>query len=111
MVTKEVLREIELLKGKYQPTEAFEIIDELIVQRIKSMKIENLRKWVGNHSCNTVHQEKMIKNLLEEKSALHAFCAQARKDGFDVEISGTIKMKIVKKAPVIQPVKISMSNN
>ncbi|GEM_PF-1322133 len=102
MLLNEISQIIQLVNEKSTQEEAFEIIDTLVDDRIRLHKIQMLRKWERNHRFDSApDDEKMVSVRTQRKSA-KAFMAQAEREGYNLEITANIEVRLVKK---------SLSNN
>lgn len=109
MVVNEIMQKIQLVQGKFSPAEALEILETLISERINFHKIQKLRMWESDHSCNTTYLDKIIAELANDKDMTKNLIDEAVRKGYKVEISGKLEVKFVKQT--IDPIKIEISHN
>ncbi len=98
MLIKNISQIIQLLNGKVTPEEAFEIIDTLVDDRIRLHKIQMLRKWERNHHFHAAPHDEKIAGIKEQRASTKAFIAQAEREGYNLEITANIEVKLVKKS-------------
>ena len=110
MLTKEILQTIQLVNENYQPDEAWEMIDNLIDERSRQHNIQMLRKWEGNHSFDSRHLDGKIMEMKSQAKAVKSLIEQAKNYGFNIEVTASIEVKMVKK-PFENVVKMNISQN
>lgn len=94
MVGKEFNQIVQIVDGSFSPTEASDMLNELIKSRINFHNIQMLRMWEGNHHYNSNEWDKKIEVLKKERAEAIALLAKAKKEGFNVEIIGDIKVRL-----------------
>lgn len=110
MLTKKVSRIIQLVKENCPPDEAAELIATLVDDRIRLHNIRMLRRWEGNHQFDsTPYDHKIVEMKAQNKNA-RALLAEARELGFNVEVSASIEVRLVKK-PFTHDVKLELTHN
>lgn len=102
MTIKEISQSILLVHEKSAPEEALEIINTLVDDRIRLHKIQMLRKWERNHRFNAKPCDEQMELLKQQRTCTKAFIEQAEKEGYNLEITANIEIRLVKK---------SLSNN
>ena len=110
MIIKEMSQPIQLVNGKVTREEAFELVDTLVDDRIRLHKIQMLRKWERNHHFDAAPYDEKIAGIKEQKTSAKAFIAQAEREGYHVEITANIEVKLVKKA-LSNPINLELSQN
>jgi hypothetical protein len=110
MLVNEISQNIQLVNEKETPVEALEIIDTLVEDRIRFHKIQMLRKWERNHRFDAVPHDQKIVELRAQRTSTKAFIAQAEREGYDVEITTNIEVRLVKKSP-FNTVSLELSEN
>lgn len=110
MLTKNVSRIIQLVKENCSPNEAAELIETLVGDRIRLHNIQMLRRWEGNHRFDSKPFDHKIVEMKAQNKSTRAFLAEARELGFNVEVSATIEVRLVKK-PFSHNVSIELTNN
>lgn len=78
MVATEVTQKINLIDGKFTPSEASDIIEALIREKINFHKIQRLQSWIGDENCDTEQLSGRIGELVKEKKIAKAFFNEAR---------------------------------
>jgi len=94
MVGKEFNQIVQIVDGNFSPTEASDMLNELITSRINFHNIQMLRMWEGNHRYNSNEWDKKMEALEKERAEAIALLAKAKKEGCNVEIIGDIKVRL-----------------
>ena len=95
METKELtqianaIQKIQLVKGEFTPSEASDVIMNLIDVKINFHKIQRLQIWEGNHICKTNQLDGRIQELEKEKEIAREFIDSKRGLGQNLIINGT----------------------
>lgn len=97
---KNLIKEIQLVKGVFSVLDANEIIMSLINEKINFNKLKRLQIWEGNHSSNTDFIDKRIEELENEKIVLREILKKAKESGYQVEINGLLEISILDKSNV-----------
>ena len=88
----EVIQKINLVDGQFTPTEASDVMNALIREKINFHKVQRLQMQIGDDDCETAELSSRIAALLEEKQKAKAFFIDAHKAGRNVVISGTLEI-------------------
>jgi hypothetical protein len=83
---------IQLVKGKFTPSQASEIMIALLDQKINYHKIEAIQLWEKDHKIDQEPINKRIRELEEEKKSAAEFISKMKAEGKKIEIHGTLKM-------------------
>jgi len=92
MVHTEVIQKINLVEGQFTPSEAQDVMDALIREKINFHKVQRLQQLIGDSDCETGELNGRIAQLLEEKQKVKAFVAEARSAGRKLVINGTLEL-------------------
>ena len=92
----EVKQNIQLVKGAFSASEACDVINGLIDEKINFHKLQRLQMREGNEVCNTAVLDGRIEELLEEKRVAKEFIAQIRANGGKLQINGTLEISAIK---------------
>ena len=92
VVSKEVKQKIQLVDGKFTPSEASDVIEALIREKINFHKIQRLKLWTGNDCCDTDSLDGRRGELILEKKIAKDFIAEARRGGHNLVINGTLEI-------------------
>lgn len=93
--TKKAKKTIQLVDGTFTPSEASDVINALIDEKINFHKIQRLQLWEGNHKCNTNGLDGRIEELMKEKQMAREIINEARTKGTNIIINGTLNLKFV----------------
>lgn len=88
----EVIQKVQLIEGKFSPSEANDVITALIGEKINYHKLQSLKIREGNEHANCEYAESRIKELKDEKMIAKEFLKIARKEGMNLRINGTIEI-------------------
>jgi hypothetical protein len=92
MVHTKVAQEINLIDGQFTPSEASDVMEALIREKINFHKVQRLQKLIGDCDSETGELNGRITELLEEKRKAKAFFAEARAAGRNIVINGTLEI-------------------
>jgi hypothetical protein len=96
-VINEVMQKIQLVEGKFTPSEANDVVTALINEKINFHKIQRLCIKEGNEAANCHYPNERIRELITEKRIAKDFIKEARRQGYDVHINGTLEITFEKK--------------
>ena len=85
-------KQVQLIDGDFTPTQAFDILNSLIDQKINYHKIENLQLWEKNHDNDPQPFIDRIQQLEEEKKAIDVYLSKLKKEGKLLKIDGILKL-------------------
>jgi hypothetical protein len=88
----EVVQKINLVDGQFTPSEASDVMNALIRQKINFHKVQRLQMLIGDDDSETAELSSRIAELLEEQKKAKEFFIQARKAGRNVVINGTLEI-------------------
>lgn len=88
-------RRIQLVDGTFTPTEASDVINALIDEKINFHKIQRLKIYEGNHQGKTNLLDNRIEELEQEKLTARNIIQQARTQGRNITINGVLDIKYV----------------
>lgn len=94
MIAVDKLRKVQLVKGEFSPSEAWDVINGLLDEKINFHKIQRLKIYEGNEQAETLDADERIRELMEEKKHARRVVREARERGCTLEISGTINFKL-----------------
>ena len=88
----EVIQKVQLVEGKFTPSEAANVISALISEKINFHKIQRLSKLEGDENADTYQTNLRIKELEDERMIAREFIKIAKKEGYNLRINGTIEI-------------------
>ena len=88
----EVIQKVQLVEGKFSPSEASDIISSLIAEKINFHKLQRLGRVEGNEDANCKFPDNRIKELEDEKLIAREFIKIARREGYNLRINGTLEI-------------------
>lgn len=89
-----VNQKIQLVKGKFTPNEASEIIMSFIDKKINFHKLQRLQIWENCHATKTKAIDARIKELEQEKEIARNVINQSREQGLNLSINSTLDINI-----------------
>ena len=95
------------MKGEFTPSEACDIVEALIKQKVNFHKIQRLRLWEGNCESDTPGLDGRIGELIEDKKTAKTFINEARKKGMNIEINGSLEISYTELSGKIKTFQIS----
>ena len=90
-------QKINLVEGKFTPSEASHVVNSLIEQKINFHKLQRLRMCEGHEDSDTTYESSRVQELYNEKQIAKDYIAIARQEGYDVIINGTLEITFSKK--------------
>ncbi|MFD0860601.1 hypothetical protein ACFQ1M_00150 [Sungkyunkwania multivorans] len=94
METTKVLHKVQLVDGMFTPSEASDVINNLIDVKINFHKLHRLSMREGDEHCNTSYDDGRLSQLLAEKEEFKAVYREAKLSGKTVRINGIINVEI-----------------
>lgn len=92
--TEKVNQKIQLVKGEFTPSEASDVIMNLINEKINFHKLQRLQIWEGNHQSTTDKLDGRIGELEKEKEIAREFINKAKSLGQNLKIDGILELTI-----------------
>lgn len=92
MVVTEVLQKINLVDGQFTPSEASDVINALIKEKINFHKLQRLCVTEHCETSDTGHLDGRIGELTRERETAARFIKEARSAGKKITISGTLEL-------------------
>lgn len=88
-------KKVKLVDGEFTPTQASDILNALIDQKINYHKIENLQHWEQDHNNDAKPYIQRIKELEEEKKAIDRYISEIKLEGKKLSINGMLTIKAI----------------
>lgn len=88
-------KKLNLVNGDFTPSEAADLINNLIDEKINFHKIQRLQLWEGNHNCDIGFLNSRITELEVEREKTMDFIAKLRLSGKSIHISGQLELTTV----------------
>jgi len=92
----EITQKIQLVEGDFTVSEASDVVESLIDEKLNFHKLQRLSLSEGHSGANTDYPDGRIGELEREKKIAQAFFAEARKIGATVKINGTLEISLSK---------------
>ncbi|MGB5693106.1 MAG: hypothetical protein WBM43_10920 [Flavobacteriaceae bacterium] len=89
-------QKIRLVDGEFTPSEACDIVNALLDQKINFHKIQRLSMWEGDINANASFPNSRIEELEAEKIRFKEYMKTAREDGSLVKIKGNLDISFTR---------------
>ena len=89
-------QKIRLVDGEFTPSEACDIVNALLDQKINFHKLQRLAMWEGNINANASFPNHRIEELEAEKKRFKEYMRDARKQGAMVNIKGILDISFTR---------------
>ncbi|MGB5238812.1 MAG: hypothetical protein WBN59_14380 [Flavobacteriaceae bacterium] len=89
-------QKIRLVDGEFTPSEACDIVNALLDQKINFHKIQRLSMWEGDINANASFPNSRIEELEAEKIRFKEYMKTAREDGSLVKIKGNLDISFIR---------------
>lgn len=87
---------IQLVEGTFTPSEASHVITSLIDEKINFHKLKRISLCEGDETSNTDYEDQRVVELYNEMKIAKSYISQARKEGYNLMINGTLEITFVK---------------
>ena len=95
MTTTEVMNKVQLIDGVFTPSEALDVINALIKEKINFHKIHRLSLREGDENSNTTFDDSRVKELYAERENFKEVYFKARELNKRVKINGKIEIELI----------------
>ncbi len=95
MISTAIAHDLKLIEGEFTPSEALDIINGLIKQKINFHKVHRLSMFEGDVNCDTSIDDNRVSQLLKSKEDFKAFYNEAKTLNKNVKISGTLEFEFI----------------
>ncbi|MCV6630223.1 MAG: hypothetical protein OIF50_10220 [Flavobacteriaceae bacterium] len=95
MSTTAVLDQVKLIDGEFSASEASDLIQSLIKQKINFHKVHRLSMYEGNMGNDTSVDDSRIQQLITAQQEFKNITTQARESGKKIKISGVLDIEIL----------------
>lgn len=97
MTTTEVLNKVKLIDGVFTPSEASDIINSFIQEKINFHKLHRLAMTEGNIYSDTRFDDGRVSQLMQDQLDFNMICQEARANGKKLKINGIVEIEILDK--------------
>ena len=94
-VKQTTTQKVHLVDGMFTPSEALDVIQSLIDQKINFHKLQRLSWREGQDDCNTDYPDGRISELLAEKKKIREHINRVRSSGNLIRINGVLDLSEV----------------
>jgi anionic cell wall polymer biosynthesis LytR-Cps2A-Psr (LCP) family protein len=95
MTTTDVMQKVQLVNSVFTPSEAIDVVNALIKQKINFHKIKMLSMCEGDMNSDITYDNGRVSQLLKEKEEFKAICKEARMNGKKLKISGILDVEMI----------------
>ena len=85
-------QKIQLVKGVFSPSEAFEVINGLIEGKTQYHRLALLKSFESQHENKSDHIKERLAELEAEKNNLREFIQSLPEEGFNVKVNGILEI-------------------
>ncbi len=91
----EVIQKVQLVDGKFTPSEASDVIKALIKEKINFHKFQRLCVLEGDENGDCEYPNSRVAELQQELKTAQEIIAEARRDGKQLRINGILELEFV----------------
>ena len=95
MIATDVMLKLNLVDGTYTASEASDVINALIREKINFHKLHRLSITEGDMNCDTCEDNSRMAQLRRSQIEFKEFCQEARLAGKRIKVSGILDVEIV----------------
>lgn len=95
MVAEQIMQQVALVNGEFSPSEALNMVNALLGERINAHKIKRFHADIGSEYCDVNQLNYSIEGLIQEKKGLQQMIDEAKARGYKVAINATLEVSIV----------------
>ena len=95
MTTTEVMNKVQLIDGVFTPSEASDLINTLIREKVNFHNLHRLSMCEGNMNSDTSFDDGRVSELLKEKDAFKAIYHEAKLARKKLKINGILDVEII----------------
>lgn len=96
MISIGVAQQLDALNGTYSPSEARDILANIIDYQINFYKLKHLSQWERNHNASAATIDNKIKKLVQQKKDMIELTNKARLGGLRITLGGTLELSLKK---------------
>jgi len=88
----QVIQKINLVDNCYSPTEAKDLISDLVEKKLEFLKIQNLKEFIHDSTCDCRPGSERIEELKQELADMKKILDQSRVDGKGVRVNCVLEI-------------------
>ncbi len=96
MTSVDLVQKLRLLFGKFTPSQARDLVNNMVDEQINQHKLQHLSKWIGNNNISSKKLDETINQLNETKKELLGAIDQAQAEGMNVRLDGSVDITFTK---------------
>lgn len=97
MTTTEVLNKVKLIDGVFTASEAADLMNSFLEEKINFHKLHRLAMREGDIYSDTRFDDSRVSQLMQDQLDFNMLCQQARANGKKLKINGIIEIEILDK--------------
>jgi len=95
MIATEVKHQVNLIDGEFTPSEAKDVINTLIREKVNFHKLNRLSMWEGDTQSDTSFDDGRISQLLQSKEDFIQVYNKAKAAGKKVKLTGVVHIELI----------------
>lgn len=95
MNTVDVMQKVNLVDGVFTVSEARDVINALLKEKINFHKVHRLSLCEGNENSNTAFDDSRLSQLIRAKEEFKYICDDAKAAGKRFRISGILDLELI----------------
>lgn len=95
MTTVDVMQKVQLVDNVFTPSEARDIVNALIKEKINFHKVHRLCMYEGNANSDTSYDDNRVAQLLREKEEFKSVYTEAKSSNKKIKITGVLNIEIL----------------
>ena len=96
VLTQENNRNTSITRDQFSPSEAKDVIKNLIDSQLNFYKLKQLQNWIGDHSAAQEELEEKLALLEKRKEEFESIIEQARQLNCSLTVDTSIEIKLNK---------------
>ncbi|MFT4568004.1 MAG: hypothetical protein ACI9FN_002972 [Saprospiraceae bacterium] len=88
----QVTQKVNLVDGCYTPSDASSLVTRLVEEKIKFLKLQNLKNFIHDSSCDCRPSEERVIELKQELQELKEIVSQSRIKGREIKINCVLEI-------------------
>jgi ubiquinone biosynthesis protein UbiJ len=95
MTTTDVLQQVQLIDGEFTASEASDVLNALLREKINFHKLNRLSLWEGDLDCDTSFDDSRLAKLQSAQKEVQELCKEVRLAGRKMRINGVLEIQII----------------
>jgi hypothetical protein len=95
MTTTDVLQQVQLIDGEFTASEASDVLNALLREKINFHKLNRLSLWEGDLDSDTSFDDSRLAKLQSAQKEVQELCKEVRLAGRKMRINGVLEIQII----------------